>query len=425
MTFVLALSLMLEAQSPTCLSREAVSARVAPLVPADQRSSTSWDVERHGDRARIVWLDSSGKLQKERWIAGSESCAQLERTAAVVIAAWISSAPRIEPAAPPDPDQVPRLVPAGAAPPSTPAPSTTMRPAVESPQKAIIGSPPTSTGQKKAAREPPQIAFASPLVATGTEQIAKTGSPQTTTGSAQTPATGSPSTAALSSTQNASTEAVDVAPPPEEPEPVTPPAEARADPQPTASAITPPPEPSVPVHFEIALDVRGTWAPSIGPAVGIRVDLGSTFGGFLELSAEPEHRAPLGNGFALWQRSALSVGARYRKSWGRFFLEPGLAVEAALLRVRGEGFKETRSSMGLDGSGCGRLHLGARIWGGLHAVIGVRGCASPFANDVRVLGVVPTYALPRGEVSVLTGFFWSFAPLQGSGGSSPSPDQNK
>lgn len=174
-----------------------------------------------------------------------------------------------------------------------------------------------------------------------------------------------------------------------------------------------------PFPVEFALDVRASWAGSMAPGVGLRFDAGETWGGILEISSSTERRAPLGNGFVHWQRSAVSLGARYRKHWGPWFIEPAVSAEAAILVMRGVGFKATSSALGFDASLCARVHGGVRAFDPLGVLIGIRGCAFPIDGRIGVAGVEATYPLPRGEVGVLIGFFWASTPVQGS--SAPGP----
>ena len=176
---------------------------------------------------------------------------------------------------------------------------------------------------------------------------------------------------------------------------------------------------SQPFEFAFALDVRGGWADSTALGVGLHFDVGRTFGAFLELSSSSERRAALGNGFVHWQQSGLSLGGRYRKDWGRWFFEPGVSAGAEILVMRGAGFNATHSVLGVDSSVCVRVHGGVRVLGPVGVLVGISGCAFPIDTRIGVLGVEDTFALPRGQVGILAGLFWTSAAVQGS--SAPGP----
>jgi hypothetical protein len=385
----------------TCPTRNSVGARVAPLVEASQRASTAWNVEREGERLRVTLLDARGDVLRERWISGPASCERLEEAAAVVVAAWLSSLPSAEAIA---------------------VSPIALRPKVPGPSSATRVAP------------SPGRAAASPSGPLAEPETPKASAPERTQGSE-----------AISPSDFWPRASVRVpSAPPEDPALSAPPilsahSEAElglsgpgtATQTPVESAASLPPSPAssglgegaqvAATHLsessgfpvELGLDLRGVWAGSVVPGLGLRFDFGRSLGGFVEAGASTERRDHLGSGYVVWQRSALALGARWRWTWARWFLESAVGPEVAVLVVRGEGFKSSTSEIGLDASVCAQLSGGVRSFGPFGVRLGARGCLYPVDSRAGVTGVEATYRLPRGEVGLGVGLYWANTAVQG------------
>jgi hypothetical protein len=192
------------------------------------------------------------------------------------------------------------------------------------------------------------------------------------------------------------------------------PRRTRSTPEPSSVAATitaSPPSPPVPPMserpWEVGAAVLGAHAGDVSAGAVIDVQVGragSSLGGRAALLVEGSHAVALGPepGRARWSRAALDAGLKERVWLGALAFDVRAQIEAAVIRLQGDGFSTNYDQTGVE-VGVG---LGGRLaWpqGRFAPFVGFDAWTWPGRQAVIASGTGFEASLPRFELQVSAG----------------------